>query len=359
MIAAADLAAGASTTGSAWLQPRAARLAAHAGRLSARPRRVPAFLAGHLGQPAGLADLARWPAADFRAWLAARGATELTGASTARALSVRAQLLPLPRPARPRRQRGPRRRAHAAPAALGAQGAHRRRGRGGGRAVGDLGDAPWIAKRDTAILALLYGCGLRLGEALALNAATARGARRRDPDPHVIGKGRKQRAVPVLPAVRGGDRGLSGGLPLRRRCATRRCSAAPAAAGSIRGWCSCACSSCGALLGLPEIGDAARAAPQLRHPSAGRRRRSARDPGAAGPRLAVDHAALHRGRRRGAARGLRQGPSARPRRALNVVVHGRRHHPHRSRRPTPSRSCACGRTSRAICANSATPTNRA
>ena len=43
---------------------------------------------------------------------------------------------------------------------------------------------------------------------------------------------------------------------------------------------------------------AARAAPQLRHPSAGRRRRPARDPGAVGPRQPVDDAGLYRGRRR-------------------------------------------------------------
>jgi integrase/recombinase XerC len=69
-------------------------------------------------------------------------------------------------------------------------------------AVGDLGGTPWLAKRDTAILALLYGCGLRLGEALALNR---RDAPRADggeiPTLVVMGKGRKQRAVPVLPAV--------------------------------------------------------------------------------------------------------------------------------------------------------------
>src|SRR5207247_11166214 len=48
------------------------------------------------------------------------------------------------------------------------------------------------------LLTLLYGCGLRLSEALGLKRAEApRG------DPITItGKGRKQRMVPVLPAVR-------------------------------------------------------------------------------------------------------------------------------------------------------------
>src|SRR5262249_52280136 len=58
--------------------------------------------------------------------------------------------------------------------------------------------------------------------------------------------------------------------------------------------------------------DAARAAPQLRDAFARRRRRPARDPGAARPRIALDHAALHRGRCRAAAARLRQGASPRP-----------------------------------------------
>ena len=35
--------------------------------------------------------------------------------------------------------------------------------------IGHLSDEPWVAKRDAALFALLYGCGLRLGEALALD----------------------------------------------------------------------------------------------------------------------------------------------------------------------------------------------
>ena len=53
--------------------------------------------------------------------------------------------------------------------------------------------------RDTALFALLYGSGLRIAEALALNVGdvpTGEGALK------VTGKGSKQRLVPVLPAVR-------------------------------------------------------------------------------------------------------------------------------------------------------------
>ena len=57
---------------------------------------------------------------------------------------------------------------------------------------------PWLAARDAAVLTLLYGCGLRISEALGLRRADA-------PLPEVlriVGKGRKERLVPVLPAAR-------------------------------------------------------------------------------------------------------------------------------------------------------------
>ncbi|MDA7456062.1 tyrosine recombinase XerC, partial [Planktomarina temperata] len=56
----------------------------------------------------------------------------------------------------------------------------------------------WIAARDAAVLTLLYGCGLRISEALGLTGAD-------HPLPDVLritGKGGKQRLVPVLPVAR-------------------------------------------------------------------------------------------------------------------------------------------------------------
>ena len=59
-------------------------------------------------------------------------------------------------------------------------------------------EIPWIAARDAALVTLLYGTGLRISEALRL--------KRRDvplaESLTVLGKGNKERAVPVLPAVR-------------------------------------------------------------------------------------------------------------------------------------------------------------
>jgi integrase/recombinase XerC len=65
-------------------------------------------------------------------------------------------------------------------------------------AVDGLAPGGWQGKRDAAVLSLLYGCGLRVSEALGLSRAEA-------PEGDMLtitGKGGKQRLLPVLPAVR-------------------------------------------------------------------------------------------------------------------------------------------------------------
>ena len=57
----------------------------------------------------------------------------------------------------------------------------------------------WIACRDIAVLLLLYGAGLRIGEALSLTPAEA--PRPGQEAMRIIGKGRKERVVPLLPVV--------------------------------------------------------------------------------------------------------------------------------------------------------------
>ena len=63
-----------------------------------------------------------------------------------------------------------------------------------------MAEEPWIAARDVAILTLLYGCGLRISEALGLTGREAPVAAR--DVMRVAGKGGRERVVPVLPAVR-------------------------------------------------------------------------------------------------------------------------------------------------------------
>lgn len=57
---------------------------------------------------------------------------------------------------------------------------------------------PWIAARDWALVLLIFGCGLRISEALSLKNSDVRG----NPDSlRILGKGKKERIVPMLPAV--------------------------------------------------------------------------------------------------------------------------------------------------------------
>lgn len=62
-----------------------------------------------------------------------------------------------------------------------------------------LAEEPWVAARDAAVFALLYGCGLRISEALGLKRREAPVAASRAL--RVTGKGGKSRIVPVLPVV--------------------------------------------------------------------------------------------------------------------------------------------------------------
>jgi len=157
------------------------------------------FLTKHLGQPPGLADLATLRPADFRAWLAARANKGLGRNSIARNLSaVRVFFRWLARAGLAENAaisvlRGPRR-LPAVPRALNAEEAE-----DAVNSVAELARDDWVGKRDTAILALLYGCGLRVGEALGLTRRDAPTLDRAELT--VIGKGRKQRSVPLLPIV--------------------------------------------------------------------------------------------------------------------------------------------------------------
>jgi integrase/recombinase XerC len=156
------------------------------------------FLVEHLGEAPSLDALAGLRAADFRAFLASRVGEDIAASSRARSLSVlrgffrfldRRGLGSNPALATVRTPKLP----VFVPKPLSAPDA-----RSALDLVPDLARQPWAGKRDLAILMLLYGCGLRLAEALGLTrreAPVAAGTLA------ITGKGHKQRHVPVLPAV--------------------------------------------------------------------------------------------------------------------------------------------------------------
>lgn len=156
------------------------------------------FLAAHHGGAEGLGPLLRIAPSDMRSWMANERARGTGARSLARRLSAvktffrwlaaregfdpttvlstrapRTQR-PLPRPLT----------EDAAKAVIDT--------------VGTLPREGWVGTRDVAIVTLLYGCGLRISEALGLTGADA-------PLPdalRIVGKGGKERIVPVIPAAR-------------------------------------------------------------------------------------------------------------------------------------------------------------
>ncbi len=155
------------------------------------------FLSEHLGQLATAKDLALLPLSDFRSFMARRRSDGIEVRSLARQVSairsffrfaeargyfqnkaygaVRSPKLP-----------------HAIPRPLSVEMTE--------KVTTDedvASDVPWIAARDKAILTLLYACGLRISEALALTEAQLR----HNPMT-IIGKGGKGRLVPLLPDVK-------------------------------------------------------------------------------------------------------------------------------------------------------------
>jgi integrase/recombinase XerC len=155
------------------------------------------FLTRHLGKPPALNDLGDASVRDFRAFLAKK-TTDGAGASTrARALaSLRNFLRWLDRnghlhnPAigSIRTPKQPRRLPRALPPKQALEVIEH---------ADELPEVPWIGLRDRALFTLLYGCGLRIDEALKLN----HGTRPQNGEVRVMGKGSKERLVPVLPIV--------------------------------------------------------------------------------------------------------------------------------------------------------------
>ena len=198
-----------------------------------------AFLAEHLGGKVTLARLIKLTPADVRAFMASRRADGIGSRSLMRALAgVRSFTRFLEREGKGRvgalsAVRAPKI-AKTLPKPLAVS------------AAKQLADAdlrageerePWVLARDAAVLALLYGSGLRISEALGLKRKEVPAPGKGDAIT-VTGKGNKQRMVPVLPQVLGADRRLREALSLRSAGRRRRCSSARAAARCRRASCS-------------------------------------------------------------------------------------------------------------------------
>lgn len=166
------------------------------------------FLMGHLGGQPALRDLADLKAGDFRAFLAERRDGGASSRTLARALSSirslfgflerkgllhNASLAAIRTPKLPR----------TLPKALPVEAARKVVGQTDDvdTPVADLSAPQWVNARDTAVLLLLYGCGLRISEALGLDRRDAP-ANSTHTSLRVQGKGGKTRMVPVLPIAR-------------------------------------------------------------------------------------------------------------------------------------------------------------
>lgn len=160
----------------------------------ATAERLIAFLGEHWGQAIDAAALGRLSTADLRAFLAFRRADGLSNASAARELSAVRALLGFasggdttgPVMKGPRVKKGiPRPISPDEAVALADD-------------VAESAAEPWIAARDLAVLLLLYGAGLRIGEAVGLTGAILPLGETIS----VTGKRDKTRIVPLLPPVR-------------------------------------------------------------------------------------------------------------------------------------------------------------
>ncbi len=186
---------------SAWLDHQRALKGASANTLTAYTGDVTdfiAFMTAYHGGPQGLGALERVTLSDMRAWMAAtrgdgvgarslarklsavksfyRWLAEREGFEPTAVLSARAPKFEkkLPRPLS----------VDAAKEVL--------------ETATLQSDTPWVQARDVAVLTLLWGCGLRISEALGLQGRDAPLAT----SLRILGKGNKERIVPVLPAAR-------------------------------------------------------------------------------------------------------------------------------------------------------------
>ncbi len=185
-----------------WLSQLAALHGVAANTLDAYRRDVTRylrFLSAHHGGASGMAAVTAASQSDLRAWMAEERGRGLSARSLARALSAVKGFTAwaadrsgtdattvLSARAPKFRRKLPRPLSEAGASEILAE-------------IGSDAREDWIAARDTAIVTLLYGLGLRISEALALTGAD----HPLPPTLRITGKGGKTRLVPVIPAAAG------------------------------------------------------------------------------------------------------------------------------------------------------------
>lgn len=184
-----------------WLEHQKALKGAAQNTLTAYQKDVLGFLAfmtQHKGAAQGLGPISKLTVSDMRSWMAHERGRGVSARSLARSLSAvktfygwlaeREEFEPsavLSTRAPKFQKKLPRPLAEDAAKAMI-------------ETVELQAQAPWMAARDTAVVTLLYGCGLRISEALSLRRSDAPLAQTL----RILGKGGKERLVPVIPAAR-------------------------------------------------------------------------------------------------------------------------------------------------------------
>lgn len=155
------------------------------------------FMTKHLGRPPSMNDLGNMNLRDFRGFLVKKTTDGAGAATRARGLaSIRNFMrwldknghLHNPAIGAVRTPKQPKRLIRALPEKQAMEVLDH---------AGELPEKDWVKLRDEALFTLLYGAGLRIDEALSINYGT----RPMNGELRVIGKGRKERLVPILPTV--------------------------------------------------------------------------------------------------------------------------------------------------------------
>lgn len=152
------------------------------------------FLSNHHGHALSVDAISAASLSDFRAWMSGKAMDGASSSSRARSLSGiknflgwldkqgiahNAALAGVRAPKLPRKLPRPLQEAQTF------------------RLLDTMPSDDWTSRRDKALFTLLYGCGLRIDEALGLNISGLP----RDGFLRVRGKGNKERQVPTLPAI--------------------------------------------------------------------------------------------------------------------------------------------------------------